>query len=420
MMKLKIWYLFLLLLIYFNISTAQTPFKVIGYLPTWAGYPNSVNNLQFSKLTHINIAFANPDAGGNLIPEDGTTNANVTTVVNTAHTNNLKVFLSIGGAGAPGNTYKNLLSNTTNINNFVTNIVNYAVTYNLDGIDVDIEGDVLDGTTLTAAKYESFVTALAAALHAQNKEMSAALAQWFGNYITTTAAAQFDWINIMSYDAAIPGSGDPQGQHSPYSLVDNDFQYWNSTKGVAGSKLVVGVPFYGYGWGTKAVANNNEISYCSIVTQYSGAENSNQVGSGSNVIYYNGIPLIQKKTSYALQNASGIMIWQITEDCNNSKSLLSAIDATVQTVTTIKTGNDSSPLYEVFPNPFELGTIIKCNSSINPIFIEVTDIQGAVVQKEIIPVGLDQTTIGTSLRPGIYFLKISESDRISYMKIVKK
>jgi chitinase len=292
-------------------------FKVIGYLPTWVNYPSSINNVQLSKLTHVNIAFSNPDATGTLIPADGT-NADVTTVVNAAHAKNVKVFMSMGGAGAPGATYSNLLSSAANRNSFITKIVNYAVTYNLDGIDVDIEGDVLDGTQVTAARYQSFVTALGTALHAQNKLMSAALAQWFGNYVTNTAAAQFDWINMMSYDAAIPGSGDAVGQHAPYSMVLSDYQYWNTTKGVSSTHLVVGVPFYGYGWGTRSDPSNNEIPYCTIVSANPGAENTDSVGTNPNVIYYNGIPTIKQKTNYALQNASGVMIWELTEDCNDS------------------------------------------------------------------------------------------------------
>ncbi|MFL5728503.1 MAG: MBG domain-containing protein [Cytophagaceae bacterium] len=303
-------------------------FRAVGYYPTWVNYPAGINSVDLTKLTHINIAFANPNAAGTLIPADGT-NADVTTIVNACHAKNVKVFISIGGAGAPGATYQNLLSSAANINSFVTKLVSYTTTYNLDGIDVDIEGDVLDGTTVTAAQYQTFVTSLATALHAQNKLMSAALATWFGSYVTKTAAAQFDWIGIMSYDNAMPCC-DPAGPTAPYSQVTSDFAYWNGTKAVPGSKLNIGLPFYGYGWGTYG-NGGNEISYCTIVSTYAGAENNDVVGSGSNAIYYNGIPTIKQKTNYAIANAGGIMIWQITEDCSSTspKSLLAAIDATI-------------------------------------------------------------------------------------------
>src|SRR6185437_14285506 len=208
--------------------------------------------------------------------------------------------------------------------------------YNLDGIDVDIEGDVL-GVKVTKTQYQSFVTYLGDSLHANGKQMSAALATWFGSYVTTAAVNQFDWINIMSYDASIPPSG-PPAPHAPYSMMLTDFQYWNTTKGVTGTKINIGLPFYGYGWGTYANANNDEISYCTIASTYSGAANTDSVGTSAsgNVIYYNGVPTIKKKTDYAIQNAGGVMIWELTEDCptSNSNSLLLTIYDEIYPTTT--------------------------------------------------------------------------------------
>ena len=38
---------------------------VVGYLPTWRFSLN--NSIEYCKITHLNLAFANPDADGNLI-----------------------------------------------------------------------------------------------------------------------------------------------------------------------------------------------------------------------------------------------------------------------------------------------------------------------------------------------------------------
>jgi GH18 family chitinase len=307
-------------------TTSFSQTRVVAYIPTWANFPGIVNTADLTKVTHLNIAFSNPNSSGALT---GVSAGNITTVVNAAHAKNVKVLMSIGGAGAPASTYSSLLSNANTSNNFVAQLVQYAVSNNLDGIDIDIEGDVLDGSNVTASQYQTFVTQLAAALHAKNKIMTAALATWFGDYVTNTAAAQFDFINVMSYDAAIPGTGDAPGQHSSYQFAVDDFNYWHGTKGVPGAKLTVGLPFYGYGWGTYAQPGNNEFAYVDIVNQYPGAENNDQVGSGSNAIYYNGIPTIKKKTAFAIANASGVMIWELTEDAPGAKSLLSAINQVI-------------------------------------------------------------------------------------------
>jgi chitinase len=306
-------------------SMAQT--SVVGYFPTWENFPNLINSIDLAKLTHLNIAFANPNASGALVVS-GASNSAVTTVVNASHAKNVKVLMSIGGAGAPGSNYRTAFSNSTNMTNFVNSCVNYAVTYNLDGIDVDIEGDVLNGSTVTASQYQAFVTQLAAALHAKNKIMTAALADWFGNNVTNTAAAQFDFINIMAYDGALPGTGDAPGPHASYQFTLNSYSYWHNTKGVPAAKLNIGVPFYGYGWGSYAGAQGGD-SYATIVNKYPGAENVDQMGSGGNAIYYNGIPTIKQKTAYAIQNGSGIMIWELSQDAAGSKSLLTAINQVI-------------------------------------------------------------------------------------------
>ncbi len=303
-----------------NISNAQ--FKVVGYLPTWNGYPNSISNVDLTKVTHLNIAFANPNASGDLATAGGTL-ANLATVVTAAHAQNVKVLMSIGGAGAPGTTYTTLIN--TDLPGFVSKIVQYTVDNNLDGIDVDIEGDVLNGTTMNSTQYENFIVALEVALHAQNKLMTAALATWFATRVTNTAASKFDFINLMSYDAY--GTWTGPGQHSDYSFAVNDLSYWQTTKGIAAGKLTVGVPFYGYYWGNSTYSS----SFSTIVASYAGAENKDQVNPATGgVLYYNGIPTIKQKTVLALTGAGGIMIWELTNDATGTKSLLSAIHEVIQ------------------------------------------------------------------------------------------
>ena len=48
------------------------------------------------------------------------------------------------------------------------------------------------------------------------------------------------------------------------------------------------------------------------------------------MLYYNSIPTIKMKTILAKEEASGIMIWQLSGDAPGSKSLLQAIDETAK------------------------------------------------------------------------------------------
>ncbi len=300
--------------------------NVVGYFPTFRNFPDAINTIDLTKLTHLNIAFANPNSSGALVVGE-VSNSAVTTVVNAAHTKNVKVLLCIGGGGAPGNYYHTAFSNSTNMTNFVNACVNYTTTYNLEGIDVDIEGDVLNGSQVTSSQYQSFVTQLGAALHAKNKIMTAAVADWFGGYVTNAAVAQFDFIGVMAYDEHIPGGSNQPGTVGDYQFAVDNYNYWHA-KGVPGSKINIGVPFYGYGWGTYTGSQGGD-SYASIVAKYPGAENSDMVGSGANAEYYNGIPTIKQKTAFAIQNGGGIMIWDLTMDATGGKSLLTAINQVV-------------------------------------------------------------------------------------------
>lgn len=287
--------------------------KVVGYLPTYSNFPNSIYDVDLSVVTHIKIAFINPDINGNInIP------AGIETVVNHAHANDVKVLISICGGAGDVNIYRTILSNENLSNNFINNLSQIANSYNLDGVDVDIEGNILDGVNVNASQYADFVSKLKTTLQANNKIITAALGSWFMNHITNSTAQSFDFISIMSYDAH--GSWSGPGQHSTYQMAVNDFNSWRN-KGVAANNLIVGVPFYGWGWGIY----DNAWRFSEIIASFPGSENQDQVGQGNDVIYYNGIPTIRAKAEFAKENAGGIMIWELTQDAKGDNSLLKAI-----------------------------------------------------------------------------------------------
>lgn len=297
-----------------NLSVAQK--KVIAYIPNWIDLNSFSSTIQYSKLTHINIAFENPDANGYL-----TFNSGSNTIINAAHAQNIKVFVSLGGGsvsegGAIRDNYFNLIT-PANRTAFIQKLYDYVVAHNFDGIDVDLEGPAINGD------YGGFVIALAAKLHANGKLISAALSEGYGGAnVPSSTFAAYDWINIMAYDATGPWAPGSPGQHSPYSMAVNQFNYWTG-RGLPASKAIIGLPFYGYGFGASA---NQGISYANIVAQYPGAENLDQVG---NTIYYNGIPTIKAKTTFAIQNAGGVMIWELSQDAVGSKSLLTAVNQVI-------------------------------------------------------------------------------------------
>ncbi|HEY4325503.1 MAG TPA: glycosyl hydrolase family 18 protein [Mucilaginibacter sp.] len=297
-----------------SVNKPVSNFRIIGYLRVSNISDGTVANVDLSKINYLNIAFINPDQDGNFSVPKG-----LSAVLRTAHAKNVKVLASMGGGLAPA-YYSTLLLDERR-NDFVNRIVKLASDNDFDGVDIDLEGDRIH------TNYETFVTTLSAALKQKNKILTAAVATVYKLKYTDRALAQFDFINIMSYDKTGPWNLNNPGQHSPYEMAVSDLDYWTNTRGIAKEKLSLGVPFYGYGFGGNAPA---DMSFHGIIAQYPGAENMDQVAvRGGGIIYYNGIATIKNKTTLALQKCGGIMIWQLLQDASGNKSLLTLINDTV-------------------------------------------------------------------------------------------
>ncbi|MBV7529673.1 glycosyl hydrolase family 18 protein [Chitinophaga sp. sic0106] len=289
-----------------ELLSAPAGFKIIAYLPKYTTtLADHINAFDFTKVTHINIAFFNPDVNGNFPASQGT---GLDTIVSKAHANNVKVLLSLGG-GSNQSQYANLLT-SANRAAFINKVIALVSLYNVDGIDVDLEGDNID------TNYEAFVTGLSAQLKPNGKLLTAAVAWWTRSRITDSCLAAFDFINVMAYDMA--GS-----EHSPYSYATQHLNYWTGDRGLAASKVVIGVPFYGYYPNGTA---QGEMKFSQIVSAYPGSEWKDTTRrTDGNVVNYNGITTIQNKTALAAEKAGGIMFWQVLQDASGSLSLLQAI-----------------------------------------------------------------------------------------------
>ncbi|GGC01871.1 glycosyl hydrolase family 18 protein [Dyadobacter sediminis] len=300
-----------------SVSKSESPenrFKIIGYLPNQANLLASADQVDFAKITHLYIAFVNPDSLGNLM---GT--ANLRAMAERAHSRNVKIMASIGGGGAP-HYYPSFLTGEKKAK-LIDDLVNLAVDNKLDGIDVDLEGALID------ANYENFVVDLAAALKQKDKQITAAIATVYKDQFTDKALAQFDFVNIMSYDRTGPWRPEKPGPHSPYEMAEEDLDYWLDTRKIPKEKLTLGVPFYGYGFGGTAPES---ISFKNILQQYPDSVMQDEMKINGGAVYYNGIPTIRRKTELALQKVSGIMIWQLLQDSTGKKSLLGEIDEMVK------------------------------------------------------------------------------------------
>lgn len=286
-------------------------FPIIAYVPCKS--PSDISKIDFSAITHIHFAFVNPDSTGKFAY-----NPCLDSIVKIAHRNGVRVLASIGGGSAP--EYYSKLLQPGNRQRLVARLTQVALDYNLDGIDVDLEGGRID------ENYESFITELATALKPTNKLLTAAIATVYKSQFTDNALKQFDYLTLMSYDRTGPWRPDKPGHHSPYSMAAEDLEYWTKTRNIDKNKIYLGVPFYGYSFGKNGASS---MSYRDIVATFPKAEKKDELKMpDGSIMYYNGIPTIRKKVKLAMKNAGGIMFWQLMGDTTGDKSLLRAINET--------------------------------------------------------------------------------------------
>ena len=239
-----------------DIYVPDTGFKVVGYLSSWSF--DRIDELEIEKLTHLNLAFGNPDKDGNLVCDGG---YDVKPVVKKGHEAGLKVFISLAGGGKPDTVlWKSLLLPENRVS-FIKNILKYVEENDLDGVDVDIEGNLMPYVGET---YNPFVTELKKALHSKGKGMTSALgATHVHKAVSQEALEAYDFINVMVYDKTGVWRPNIIGPHSPWSYAEDAIKFWTVDKKIPAEKIILGLPFYGFDFTPPA----RYISYREIVDQ---------------------------------------------------------------------------------------------------------------------------------------------------------
>lgn len=299
-------------------SNGASTFRVVGYYSLQSAMTADLKNVPFNNVTHINLYFLNPDSSGNFTQGF----AALIPFIKTAHTKNVKVLASIAGGGKHP-YYATLLKDNKRAM-LINNLLSIVLQYDLDGIDVDLEGSDID------ENYDNFAIEMAESLHQHKKLITAAIAVFYKGAFTDRALAQYDFVNVMSYDHTGSWAPEKPGPHSTYAQAVEDLAYFKIMRGIPKEKLTLGVPFYGYGFGPTLTTPGISMNYGEIVSEFPGAESADQLNMpGGKVLYYNGVPTIKMKTILAKHEASGVMIWQLSGDAPGPKSLLQAINEAV-------------------------------------------------------------------------------------------
>ena len=297
---------------------------VVGYLAAFKGLDLSIARTDLAAFTHYNLSFANPDAEGRFVRDgrmtcmEDETGANLSVAalrgtVARLQASGGKVLISTAGGVIPGcsGDWKALLAPERRAAT-VAALVELADTLGLDGIDIDIEGALLTDID-RAGDYTPFIAALSDAMKARGKLLACATASYEGGMIPVASIPYFDLVNVMSYDAIGPSWGEAGAEHSSYAMAARDLDLWLA-RGVARERLVLGVPFYGYGFGgEKANWSYRELA----VAHGLNATKADVIGelcAGCRYITHNSPATIAKKARLAAEKAGGVMVWELSQD----------------------------------------------------------------------------------------------------------
>lgn len=236
---------------------------VAAYYPDWSTGTIAPENIDFSKYDLLFFAFATPNESNGLNWDSGSKNT-LSRLVSAAHAAGTKVVLSVGGWGG-SYWFSNAVSSKANRATFADALLGAINQFGLDGVDIDWEYPNSEGAgnphnAADAANLLHFLTALRNRL-GTNHTISAAVAHqpWIGNNGSPLAdvsayADKMDWVGIMNYDvwgaSAHPGPNAPLGNlcgtsSLPEASAQAAVSQWTRA-GFPASKLMLGVPYYGY------------------------------------------------------------------------------------------------------------------------------------------------------------------------------
>jgi chitinase len=345
-----------LFLLQLHLFAGQTTVVKAAYWFPGSGFP--VSSIDSTLFTHLFCAFADLDSVSFQVTISSTNVVQFSTFTQTVQQKNpsVKTLLSIGGGGSSPSTLASMTSQNSSRKSFIDSSIQLARNYSFHGLDLDWEypSSAMEMTNLGSLLTE-WRAAIATESSTTNNTMLLLSGAFFYNssYYTVNYPFQaisntMDWINLMAYDFYGPGwspnvTGPPATLYNPTSQVSGDTGVKNWIQaGVAAQKLVLGIPFYGYGW-LLANATNHEIfsSANGVATfispngsiTYSGIQdfisNNNATAvynstivtdycyAGTTWIGYDDMQSIYTKVTYAKGNGLlGYFAWHVGADKN--------------------------------------------------------------------------------------------------------
>ncbi|KAJ2831420.1 hypothetical protein GGI24_001576 [Coemansia furcata] len=231
---------------------------IAGYAPAW----KDISSVDMSKFTHINLAYAEPQANGTFVLESS---YNVDEITDRIHRTGSRALLSLGGYSGSAHL-SDIFKSGDSRGTLISGLVGYLKTHNLDGVDVDWiasecnKVDVQNDASNLLVFVRELRQALDAAAMASGAKRLIALGVGMSTFVgpggqpltdVSEYATWVDYINILAYDVngqlSMTGPNAPLNfeygrgvQQSLVTAIDN----WLHAKFPA-NQITIGLAFYG-------------------------------------------------------------------------------------------------------------------------------------------------------------------------------
>lgn len=342
-------------------TPAPTGKELVGYYPSWAassGLP--VDKIQADKLTQINYAFAKIDSGTLKIamayPTTDRRNFEQLRKLKAKYPH-LKTMISVGGWDFSG-YFSDAAATAKSREAFARSCVEFILEHGFDGVDLDWEYPVSGGAAgnHNRPQDKQNFTLLLQELRRQLDKQGAADGRRYYLTIAAGAGASYwdkieltkvlsyvDHIFLMAYDLHGPWDSYADLLAPLYTPTEASPQYKSSVdaavttylnKGGKASKLVLGMPFYGYRYTGVSAAGNGlysrfssagSVSYDQLAASYIGKSGytryQHAIGRvpylyGNNTfISYEDADSIAAKVKYAKSRGlGGVGAWALSHD----------------------------------------------------------------------------------------------------------
>ncbi len=348
-----------------NSAPTATPAgkMVVGYYGGWASYKGyTPAQIPASRLTHLHYAFAKIEKGKIVLADPANDRKNLAAIraLKKKH-RHLKAMISVGGWDYSGN-FSDAAATAAARETFADSAVAFIVEHGLDGVDLDWEYPVSGGKAGNGNRpadkqnFTLLLQTLRRRLDEQGRRdgrqyylsiAGAANTSYLSKIEPAKVAGAVDYIFVMAYDmhgpwdkyadlnAPLyrPGESSPQYKNS----VSDAVSAWRNA-GAAASKLVLGMPFYGYVYQGVSAQNNGlysaftsakSISYDALRSGYlsgsaytrlrhAAAQVPYLYGGGVFVSYEDEASIAAKAAFARAQGLGGVGAWELSHDTSGA------------------------------------------------------------------------------------------------------